>query len=138
MRKYHQLTLGEREQFYALRERGFSLRDIGKKLGRHHTTLSRECGRNIKYGNEYFNNTYLPCKAQKLAEKRKARQRRKAPLKEPAIFVYVRKHLRVDGWSPQTIAGRITLEHPGLSISHEPHYNYIYAKRIKSRGMHLE
>lgn len=138
MRKYHQLTLSEREQYYALRERGFSLRDIGKKLGRHHTTLSREFGRNIKYGNEYFNNTYLPCKAQKLADKRKAKQRRKAPLKCPATFLYVRKHLREDQWSPQTIAGRIHIDKPELSICHETIYNYIYAKRIKSRGMHLE
>ncbi|MGH2612095.1 MAG: IS30 family transposase, partial [Rhabdochlamydiaceae bacterium] len=138
MKKYHQLTLEEREQFYALKSQGFSLRDIGKKLGRSHTTLSREFGRNIKYGNEYFGNTYLPCKAQKLADKRKVKQRQKAPLKSPEIFVYVRQHLREDGWSPQTIAGRLTLDHPALSICHETIYQYIYSRSIKSREMHLE
>jgi len=138
MKQYHQLTLGEREKFYALRSQGLSLRDIGKKLGRSHTTLSREFGRNIKYGNEYIRNEYLPCKAQALAEKRKALQRRKAPLKSAAIFLYVREHLREDGWSPEVIAGKLRLDHPELSICHETIYQYIYAKRTKTRGMHLE
>ena len=100
--------------------------------------MSREFDRNIKYGNEYFGNTYLPCKAQKLADKRKAKQRRKAPLKNPATFLYVRKHLREDQWSPQTIAGRIRIDKPALSICHETIYQYIYAKSTKTRGMHLE
>ena len=138
MRKYHQLTLEERERFYVLRSGGMSLRDIGKKLGRSHTTFSREFGRNIKYGREYFKNDYLPCKAQKLADRRKAKQRYKAPLKNPSIFLYVRQHLREDGWSPEVIAGKLRLDHPELSICHETIYQYIYSKKTKTRGMHLE
>jgi IS30 family transposase len=30
------------------------------------------------------------------------------------------------GWSPEQIAGRISIDHPGLSISHEAIYQYIY------------
>jgi len=59
-------------------------------------------------------------------------------LKNPKIFLYVRKHLREDGWSPETIAGRLPIDHPELTICHETIYQYIYAKRIKSRGMDLE
>jgi IS30 family transposase len=66
------------------------------------------------------------------------KQRYKAPLKNPAIFLYVRKHLREDGWSPETIAGRLPIDHPELSICHETIYQYIYAKRTTSRGMDLE
>lgn len=135
---YRHLTLAERERLYALKEQGMSLRSIAKKLKRSQSSLTRELQRNIKYGREYFGNAYLPCKAQALAEKRAATQRRKAPLKDPAIFLYVRKHLREDGWSPEVIAGRLKREHPDLSICHETIYQYIYSKRRKTRGMHLE
>ena len=135
---YRHLELEERERLYALREQGKSLRTIAKLLKRSQSTLSRELQRNIKYGREYFKNEYLPCKAQKLAEKRSQKQRCKAPLKNPETFVYVRKHLREDGWSPEIIAGRISIDHPDLSICHETIYQYIYAKRTKSRGMDLE
>lgn len=138
MRRYTQITLEEREIIYGMLSQGKTLRTIGKKLGRSHTSISRELQRNIKYGNEYFRNEYLPCKAQKLADKRKVKQRYKAPLKNPKTFVYVRKHLRDDGWSPETIAGRLRIDHPGESICHETIYQYIYAKRTKSRGMDLE
>ena len=137
MNKYRQLSLVEQEKVYGMFQLGTSLRTIGKALGRSHTSISRELRRNIKYGNEYFGNTYLPCKAQALAEKRAQKQRYKAPLKNPAIFVYVRKHLR-RGWSPETIAGRLSIDHPKLSICHETIYRYIYDKRRVTRKMHLE
>lgn len=135
--KYRHLSLEERERLFAFKEKGLSLREIAKKLHRSQSSLTRELKRNIKYGNEYFGNTYLPCKAQKLAEKRAKKQRYKAPLKDPAIFVYVRKKLRAY-WSPETIAGRLPIDRPGLSICHETIYQYIYSKRTKTRGMHLE
>jgi transposase, IS30 family len=137
MKTYHQLTLVERECIYGMLEKGFSLRSIGKQLHRSHASISREIHRNIAYGNEYFGNPYLPCKAQELADKRMSRQRRKAPLKNPEIFLYVREHLRMR-WSPETIAGRLSLDHPELSICPETIYQYIYARKIKTRGMHLE
>lgn len=135
---YRHLSLEERERLYALKEQGFSLRTIAKKLGRSQSSVTRELKRNINYGNEYFKNAYVPCKAQQLAEKRATKQRYKAPLKNPKIFLYVRRHLRNDGWSPEVIAGRLRLDHPELSICHETIYQYIYAKRTKSRGMQLE
>lgn len=137
MKKYKQLTLAEREIMYGMLQREYSYREIGKKLGRSHTSISRELKRNIKYGNEYFKNTYLPCKAQKLAEKRSVKQRTKAPLKNPEIFLYVRKQLR-ERWSPETIAGRIRIDHPTLSICHETIYQYIYNKKKTTKKMHLQ
>jgi|SRR5579872_643826 len=136
---YRHLSLEEREKVYGMKGQGMSLRSIGKKLGRSHASISRELKRNIKYGIEYFKNEYLPCKAQGLADKRSAKQRYKAPLKNPEIFLYVRKHLRAPyGWSPETIAGRLKIDHPELTICHETIYQYIYSKRKKTRGMHLE
>ncbi len=130
MKQYKQITLAERERLYALREQEKSLRSIAKELGRSHGSLSRELRRNIKYGIEYFNNEYLPCKAEELARKRRVTQRKKAALKNPLIFVYVRKHLREDRWSPETIAGRLRIDHPEESITKETIYRYIYARRL--------
>ena len=138
MRQYSHLCLEEREHLYGFLKQGVSLRSIAKKLGRSQSSLTRELQRNIKYGNEYFGNAYLPCKAQELSKKRALKQRIKAPLKNPVIFVYVREHLREDRWSPEVIAGRIRIDHPGLSICHETIYQYIYSRRRKTRGMHLE
>lgn len=137
MKRYHQLSLLEREKIYGFLAQGRTFRYIAKKLRRSHTSIAREVVRNRKYGMEYLGNPYLPCKAQRLADKRATHQRRKAPLKNPAIFLYVREHLRMR-WSPELIAGRISIDHPGLSICPETIDQYIYAKRIKTRGMHLE
>lgn len=137
--KYRHLNLEEREKLYGLKGQGMSLRDIGKELKRDHTSISRELKRNIKYGVEYFKNEYLPCKAQGLADKRSVKQHYKAPLKNPEIFLYVRKHLRAPfGWSPETIAGRLPIDKPGLSICHETIYQYIYDKKRTTKAMQLQ
>lgn len=138
VKTYTQLTLVERERLYALKEQGLSLRTIAKELGRSHTSLSRELRRNVKYGIEYFNNQYLPCKAEALARKRKVKQRKKASLKNPTIYLFVRKHLKEDGWSPETIAGRLPRVHPEEHITKETIYRYIYSRRYHPRGNGVE
>ena len=42
---YEHLTLGERYVIYHLKLCNFSLREIGRRLGRHHSTISRELER---------------------------------------------------------------------------------------------
>ena len=140
MRNYHHITLEERERLYGMQATGMSLRDIGKALGRSHTSLSRELKRNKtgegKRSHEHFSATYVPCRAQKRAEKRAAQQRYVAPLKEPCIFLYVREHLRRPWyWTPEQIAERLPIDHPGYSIDDETIYRYIYGK--KQRFMKL-
>ena len=122
---YSHMSLLERERLFGLLKQGKSLRRIGKELGRSHTTLAREVKRNSKYGR-----AYIPCKAQARYERVTVRQRRKGPLKNPGVYLYVREHLR-RGWSPQTIEGRLSLEVPGESITDDTIYRYIYqtAKR---------
>lgn len=72
----------------------------------------------------------MPCLAQKRSELWGQRQRYQAPLKGPAIFVYVREHLRAPyHWSPETIAGRLPIDHPGSSIDDDTIYRYIYGKK---------
>lgn len=130
MRKYTHLTLEEREKLYAFREKGLSFREIGRILGRRHTTLSREWKRNTKYFR-----SYLPCHAQRRSEKVSKDQRYSAPLKKPEIFLFVREKLRL-GWSPEIIAGRLKSETRGrLTITPECIYQYVYSGR--ARGYHL-
>jgi IS30 family transposase len=89
-----------------------------------------------KRSREFFIFRYLPCKAQKKSEKRAVKQRTKAPLKNPLIFLYVREHLRKPfSWSPETISGRLSIDHPKYSITVETIYAYIYGK--KQRRMKL-
>jgi len=119
--KYKHLSLEEREKLFAYRALGKPFRWIAKRLGRSHSTLVRELKR-PKYGR-----AYLPCIAQREADRVGLRQRQRAALKNPLIFLFVREHLRPPySWSPEMIAGRLPLIHPGESICTESIYRYIY------------
>lgn len=122
------MLLVEREKLFAWSESGLSLRHIAKKLGRSHSTLSRELNRNKRYGAGY-----LPCYAQRRYERVTAKQRYLAPLKNPETLLFVREHLRHPYyWSPEIISGRLKLETFGrLTITPECIYQYIYSKKTK-------
>lgn len=129
MKKYKHLNLEDREKFFLWYTQGVSFREIGRRLHRSHTTFRRELNRNAK---GMKGGTYLPCHAQKKAEKRAVRQREKAPLKEPCVFLYVREHLRPPySWTPEQISGRLRLDHPEYSIDDETIYRYIYGKKTR-------
>ena len=119
--KYTHLNLEEREKLYALHEQGYSFKQISNILNRAHTTLSREYKRNAPY----IDGEYIPIRAHNRTKERGRKQRLKAPLKSPEILLYVRKHLKEYGWSPETISGRLKLE-KGLNIHQETIYRYIY------------
>ena len=126
--EYKHLSLEERERLFAFNQEGLSLRETAKRLGRSHTSLSRELHRNIKYGLEYFKNEYLPCRAQELYYKRAIKQRSVAAWKGPLVYAYIREKLNKK-WSPETIAGRISIDHPEYSICHETIYRMVYGKK---------
>lgn len=131
---YKHLDLIEREKILCLKEQGCSLQDIAKRLSRNVGTISRELKRNEtgkgKKSREYLSFSYLPCRAQEKADKKALKQRQKAPLKNPLVFLYVREHLR-EGWTPDEIAGRLPIDHPGYSISYETIYRYIYSPKMR-------
>ncbi|MBV9479766.1 MAG: IS30 family transposase, partial [Acidobacteria bacterium] len=122
---YKQLSLEERELLFAWKEKGLPLRTIALELMRSHTTLSRELRRNKRAGGGY-----IPCSAQSFAYDRLHKQRVQAGFKGWVIYDYVRRKLLL-GWSPETIAGRLPLDHPGLRIHHETIYCYIYWRGIR-------
>lgn len=136
MKDYHHLGLEERENIYAWKTAGISLQEIARRLGRNVGSISRELKRNKtgkrKRSHEYFSAAYVPCRAQRKADRIAARQRYHAPLKEPFIFLYVRTHLRKPYyWTPEEIAQRLPIDHPGYSIDDETIYRYIYGKKQK-------
>lgn len=128
---YHHLSLEERERMYGWKKEGKSFRWIAKRLNRNVGSIAREWHRHTRYGRPY-----LPCRAHRRAARWADRQRYQAPLKYPLIFLYVREHLRPPySWSPETIAGRLPIDHLGNTIGVETIYRYIYGK--KQRRMTL-
>ena len=121
--KYKHLSSEERDKIAVLRAKGLPLRDIAEIIGRNKSTISRELQRN----STLIYDVYLPHRADRRAKERKCKAGIRLRLKDPMIRRYVIKQLKI-GWSPEQIAGRISKDHPGLSISHEAIYQYIYDK----------
>ena len=84
--------------------------------------FSRELERNAP---PVYTGYYLSHKAQERADKRNRESHRRPRLKTDSLRQYVEKRIRL-GWSPELIAGRLAIEHPELSISHEAIYQWIY------------
>jgi IS30 family transposase len=77
----------------------------------------------------------MPWQAHNYAYERLHKQRSQARLKDATIYSYVIEKLKQYRWSPETIAGRLRIDHPGMSIHHESIYRYIYWDNGK--GLHL-
>jgi IS30 family transposase len=119
---YEHLDTNERDLLAVLKSKGKSLREIAEILKRSPSTLSRELKRNTP---PVYTGDYLSHKAQERAVKRNRESHRRPRLKSDCIRQYVEKHIHL-GWSPELIAGRLAIKHPGLSISHEAIYQWIY------------
>jgi len=107
--------MDERKVLYRMQFQGDPPAEIARGLGRHRSTLGRECRRNAHPAGRYS-----PGSAQTGAHRR-----RRAPLRRPKTG-HRRRMTSVgergaDGWSPEQIAGRLSARAPadreGLSIS---------------------
>lgn len=112
----------EREVVSQMLSVGASHKEIGKLLGRHRTTISREVRRNS------FKGVYFAVDAQRCAERRRASARAKSrKMCLPENQKYVQERLR-KCWSPDQIAGRSQLDFPGQprqKFSHQTVYTWI-------------
>jgi transposase, IS30 family len=93
------LTLREREFLDRSWKKGLAKTKVAELLGRHHSTISRELGRNSRQGK------YRPERAQQFADKRRRKCRRPRKLDDAETRTYVRERLE-NRWSPDQIAGR--------------------------------
>ena len=119
---YKHLSAEERDILAVLKSKGHSIRQMAKVLNRSPSTLCRDLKRNAP---PVYKGYYLAHKAQQRADKRRHQSHRRKRLKNDFIRGYVQKHIRL-GWSPELIAGRLNIEHPDQSISHEAIYQWIY------------
>lgn len=96
MRRYRQLTQGERSSIGELRKAGRSVRSIAQELGRSASTISRELRRNLD-----DDGTYWCVRAHQKAMKRRER----GPTKlRGELLAYVVSMLH-EHWSPEQISG---------------------------------
>ena len=139
--KYSHLNKTERNLIKNWHDRGVSLREIGRRLERSHSTISRELRRNLWCGRHYY---FL--QAQTFYEQRPQRRARRMRLKTEFIRGFVREKLSI-GWTPEIIAGRLKRTMPDHAVCHESIYQFIYIeandliqclprKHLKRRSKH--
>jgi IS30 family transposase len=121
---YVHLSKEERDPIAVLRGEGRSIRSVARELGRDPGTLSRELKRNAPPVHTGY---YLPHKAHERAVARNCVTHRRDRLKDPKVRRYIRERIR-SGWSPEIIAGRWSLLHPELAVSHEAVSQWVYAE----------
>jgi IS30 family transposase len=124
-RQYHHLTAAEREEIAIGLEKGLSQRKIAQQLGRDPSAISRELRRNQPAKNHV---RYRAHGAHQRACQRRQNRPRSPRLSHPVVRAFVEEKLRC-GWSPEHIAGRLPLEHPGLKTNYETIYQWIYHER---------
>ncbi len=125
---YSQLDLDERIDSDRLHDAGCSKREIGRIMGRSHTTIGRELERNSlpKAG-------YKPARADIMAQVRRDRPCKLQRLS--ALNVHVHDRLAM-GWSPEQIARRLRHDRSKHTISHETIYRYIYRKEVHGERLY--
>lgn len=120
------LSLREREEIGFQLARGQGIRRIAAVLGRAPSTISREVARNRVY------DRYVPSLAQ---EQTWARARRPRTRKLDGLALRERVvSMLIEKFSPEQVAGRLRLEHPGdeeMQVSHETIYQALY---VQGRG----
>jgi IS30 family transposase len=119
--KYKHLSIWEREKIQEMLWQKKSIRSIANTLSRSVSSVSREIKRNYPP----LHKKYTPRVANERALNKRKNRGRKLRLKSLFIRRYVVHHLRI-GYSPEQIAGRLSLEYPKEKISHEAIYQYIY------------
>ena len=126
-RSRRELTAGEREELSRGLARGESCRAIASRLGRVHSTLSREVHRN---GGRQ---SYRAADAEAAAVRRRRRPKPGKLAGSPALRAEVEALLQLD-WSPQQISAWLKREYserPQMQISPETIYVSLY---VQGRG----
>jgi len=119
-RRYKQLSLEERCTIARLHEDGQSIRQIAASLGRSASSIARELRRNT-----LKTKGYDPAYAWQQSRARRWKGSRME--RQPALRDAVLRRLAM-GYSPEQVAGRLTLEQGKPLISHESIYRFIAAQ----------
>ena len=133
---YTHFTEKERYVISHLKLAQFSLREIARRLGRHHTSISREINRNRP---DYADDAvYWYYATQKIADERLHKARSYRRQNHRPLVEYVEDKLRLD-WPPEAIAARIRIDYPKdeqMRISHETIYSWAYLDASQGGDLH--
>jgi transposase, IS30 family len=128
MKKQNKLSSVERAKLYRLRRFRYGVRAIARELNRSHSTILRELRRNASAVDRHEEYLTQARQAEDAAHTRRSTaSRAKMRLKTLEIRHYVELHLREVQWSPETIAGKLTVL--GYAISAEAIYQFINVER---------
>lgn len=120
MTKYTHLERVERIEIEQMLKEAASIPQIAQRLGRDSSAINRELNRNRNMlGN------YTAESAQRLAERRRRKPRKRKIEKLPLLKDYIAEHLR-ESWSPEQISGRLKLEEMPYTVCAETIYRFIY------------
>ena len=123
---YTHLTENDRYVISHLTCAGFSLREIARRINRHHTTVSRELKRNDDP--LYADTVYWYDWTHPEAVKRRQKARHQRRRSNQRLVDYVERKLR-DDWSPKLIAEKLSIDFPDddeMRVCHETMYRWIY------------
>jgi IS30 family transposase len=123
---YTHLTENDRYVIGHLSISDFSIREIARRINRHHTTVSRELKRNDNP--LYADNIYWHDWTQPEALERRHRARHQRRRSNHRLAKYVKRKLK-DDWSPEIIAEKLKIDYPnddGMRVSHETIYRWVY------------
>ncbi len=133
---YYHLSSEERYVISYLVLEDLSLREIGRRIGRHHSTISREIKRNRPtYADDAV---YWYDAAQQYADQRKIKARHWRRKSNKHLVHYVLSKL-IDDWSPEEIAGRLIVDYPNnklMRISHDTIYQWIYTDAVNGGNLY--
>jgi len=125
---YTHFSVEEREviQYGIWKKR--SIRDIARELGRAPSSVSREIKKNLPHERYQYTSRL----ANERAHEHRTHRGREEHLKNDITRTYVKEKLKA-GYAPEQIAGRLPIDHPRHTISHEAIYQYIYYQIHETR-----
>ncbi len=120
---YAHLSYQDRYVISHLQGRDISLREIGRRIGRHHTTISRELKRNSNPHSVYWYYWIDP-----MVRKRHHQAKHHYKRDNYRLYQYVCHRIRQDG-SPEQISNHLKIDYPDdskMRISSEGIYRWLY------------
>jgi IS30 family transposase len=132
---YHHLTPEERHVIAHLRIAKCTVREISERIGRHHTTASRELRRNGPPSAPW---PYWYEDGQKRCDLWRFKARSYRRQSHPPLVDYVDQKLRLD-WSPEQIVAMLRIEYPRdtrMRVSIETIYRWVYLEARHGGRLH--